>query len=120
VTLRPRRAADWADDKVAKHAYPVTNEDITAARASGLAEDQIFEIVVCAAISQLTWQYDTAFATLETATERSEHASRDPRIEEERFRARQRQTDSVDSAASWLLRTKASIEIFIRTATFAA
>jgi hypothetical protein len=37
-------------DKVAKHAYKVTDEDIAAARASGLSEDQIFEIVVCAAI----------------------------------------------------------------------
>src|SRR5262249_25846496 len=29
-------------DKVTKHAYQVTDEDITAARASGLSEDQIF------------------------------------------------------------------------------
>ena len=36
-------------DKVAKHAYKVTDEDIAAARASGLSEDQIFELAVCAA-----------------------------------------------------------------------
>jgi hypothetical protein len=66
-------------DKVAKRAYKVTDEDIAAARASGLSEDQIFEIVVCAAIGQATRQYDTALAALEAATERSEHASRDPR-----------------------------------------
>jgi len=32
-------------DKLTKHAYRVTDEDIAAARASGLSEDQIFEIV---------------------------------------------------------------------------
>jgi alkylhydroperoxidase family enzyme len=57
-------------DKVARHAFKVTDEDIAAARASGLSEDQIFEIVVCAAVGQATRQYDTAFAALEAATER--------------------------------------------------
>jgi hypothetical protein len=68
--------------KVARHAYKVTDEDIAAARASGLSEDEIFELVVCAAIGQATRQYDTARAALEAATEkerRSEHAPRDPR-----------------------------------------
>lgn len=51
--------------RVTKHAYQVTDEDIAAARASGLSEDQIFEMVVCAAIGQATRQYDTAFAALE-------------------------------------------------------
>jgi alkylhydroperoxidase family enzyme len=55
-------------DKVARHAYRVTDEDITAARVSGLSEDQIFEMVVCAAIGQATRQYDTALAALEAAT----------------------------------------------------
>ena len=55
-------------DKVAKHAYRVTDEDITAAKVSGLNEDQIFEIVVCAAIGQATRQYDAALAALEAAT----------------------------------------------------
>ena len=55
-------------DKVARHAYRVTDEDITAARVSGLSEDQVFEIVVCAAIGQATRQYDTALAALEAAT----------------------------------------------------
>lgn len=55
-------------DKVARHANRVTDEDIASAMESGLSEDQIFEIVVCAAIGQATRQYDTAFAALETAT----------------------------------------------------
>jgi hypothetical protein len=55
-------------DKVARHASRVTDEDITAARVSGLSEDQLFEIVVCAAIGQATRQYDTALAVLDAAT----------------------------------------------------
>ncbi len=55
-------------DKVARHANRVTDDDIDGARASGLSEDQIFEIVVCAAIGQATRQYDTALAALEGAT----------------------------------------------------
>jgi alkylhydroperoxidase family enzyme len=58
-------------DKVAKHAYRVTDDDFAAARASGLSEDQIFELVVCAAIGQATRQYDTALAALEAATRRA-------------------------------------------------
>jgi hypothetical protein len=54
-------------DKVARHAHRVTDEDIARARASGLSEDQIFEIIVCAAIGQATRQYDGALAALETA-----------------------------------------------------
>jgi hypothetical protein len=57
-------------DKVARHAYRVTDEDISAVRMSaarvpGLSEDQIFEIVVCAAVGQATRQYDTALAALD-------------------------------------------------------
>jgi hypothetical protein len=55
-------------DKVARHAYRVTDEGITAVRVSGLSEDQVFEIVVCAAIGQATRQYDTALAALLAAT----------------------------------------------------
>jgi hypothetical protein len=55
-------------DKVARHAHRVTDEDITAAKVSGLSDDQVFEIVVCAAIGQATRQYDTALAALEAAT----------------------------------------------------
>jgi hypothetical protein len=54
-------------DKVARHAYRVTDEDINSVKMSGLSEDQVFEIVVCAAIGQATRQYDTALAALEAA-----------------------------------------------------
>jgi len=55
-------------DKVARHAFRVTDEDVTDARESGLSEDEVFEIVVCAAVGQATRQYDTALAALEAAT----------------------------------------------------
>lgn len=55
-------------DKVARHAHTITDEDFTAAQESGLREDQIFEIVVCAAVGQATRQYDAAIAALEAAT----------------------------------------------------
>jgi hypothetical protein len=57
-------------DKVARHAYRVTDQDITDVKAAGISEDQIFEVVVCAAVGQATRQYDAAFAALETATEK--------------------------------------------------
>ena len=50
------------------HTYRVTDEDFTAARQSGLSEDQVFEIVVCGAIGEATRQYDGALAALEAAT----------------------------------------------------
>ena len=66
-------------DKVTKHAYRVTDEDIAAVKASGLSDDQIFEMVVCAAIGQAGRQYDQALGALKAATQRSEHAPRDSR-----------------------------------------
>lgn len=54
-------------DKVARQAYRITDDDIAAARDSGLSEDQIFEIVICAAIGAATRQHDIALAALETA-----------------------------------------------------
>jgi hypothetical protein len=53
--------------KVATQAIAVTDGDIAAARASGLTEDQIFEIVVCAAVGQSTRQHKSAEAALALA-----------------------------------------------------
>jgi|SRR5499426_3658220 len=66
-------------DKVARHAYKITDEDIAGARASGLSEDQIFEVVVCAAIGQATRQHETALAALKAATKKEQHAPHDSR-----------------------------------------
>jgi hypothetical protein len=66
-------------DKVANHAYKIVDADIAAVRNAGLSEDEIFELVVCAAVGQAARQYDTAMAALAVATEREKYASRDPR-----------------------------------------
>jgi hypothetical protein len=55
-------------DKVTRHAWRVTDEDMQAANLSGLSEDQIFEIVVCAAIGQAARQYDAGLSALKMAT----------------------------------------------------
>jgi hypothetical protein len=62
-------------DKVAMHAYRVTDEDVAAARESGLSEDQIFEMVVCAAIGQATRQYDRHLQRLRLRPRRSKRAA---------------------------------------------
>ena len=51
-------------DKVAEHSHQVTDADIAAVRAAGLSEDEIFEIVVCAAVGQASRQYECAIAAL--------------------------------------------------------
>jgi hypothetical protein len=56
-------------DKVANNAHRITDEDIAAVRAAGLSEDQIFEIVICAAVGQASRQYTSALAALARATE---------------------------------------------------
>lgn len=55
-------------DKVTKHAYRVTDEDIAAAKSGGLTEDQIFELAVCASVGQSTRQLEAALAALDEAT----------------------------------------------------
>jgi hypothetical protein len=54
-------------EKIAARAATVTDHDVTAVLESGLSEDQVFEIVVCAAIGQATRQYDAACAALQSA-----------------------------------------------------
>jgi alkylhydroperoxidase family enzyme len=54
-------------DKVAHDAGLVTDADIGALKGAGLSEDQIFEIVVSAAIGQATRQYKNALAALTAA-----------------------------------------------------
>jgi hypothetical protein len=54
-------------DNVAKNAYRITDQDVDTAKASGLSEDEIFEIVVCAALGQASRQYEAALGALEAA-----------------------------------------------------
>jgi hypothetical protein len=50
--------------KVAGDATAVSDEDVAAVLASGLSQDQLFELVVCAAVGQATRDYDAALAAL--------------------------------------------------------
>jgi hypothetical protein len=55
-------------EKVVRYAYKVTDEDVVAARGTGLSEDQVFEVVVCAAVGEANRQYDAALAALDAAS----------------------------------------------------
>lgn len=55
-------------EKIVGRPSTVTDHDVSTVLASGLSEDQLFEVVVCAAIGQATRQYDTACAALESAS----------------------------------------------------
>ena len=54
--------------KVATRPAQVTEADFAAAKASGLSEDQVFELVVCAAVGQSTRLYEAGLAALAEAT----------------------------------------------------
>ena len=54
--------------KVATTPTQVTEADFVAARAAGFSEDQIFELVICAAVGQSTRLYETGLAALAEAT----------------------------------------------------
>ena len=55
-------------ERVALHPTHVTDADVAAVTASGVSEDQVFELVVCAAVGQATRQYEAALAALDAAT----------------------------------------------------
>ncbi len=44
-----------------------TEADLAAAKASGYTDDQLFELVVCAAVGESTRLYDAGLAALEEA-----------------------------------------------------
>lgn len=53
--------------KVATRPTQVTDADFAAARAAGFSEDQLFELVVCAAVGQSARLYDAGLAALAEA-----------------------------------------------------
>ena len=59
-------------DKVATRPAQVTDADFAAAKASGFSEDELFELVICAAIGQSTRLYEAGLAALAEATGSSE------------------------------------------------
>jgi hypothetical protein len=54
-------------DKVATSPTQVTDADFAAARAAGYTEDQLFELVIGAAVGQSARQYDAGLAALADA-----------------------------------------------------
>lgn len=54
--------------KVAERPAEVTEADLAAAKVSGCTEDQIFELVVCAAVGKSARLYEAGLAALAEAT----------------------------------------------------
>jgi alkylhydroperoxidase family enzyme len=54
-------------DKIARHAYRVTDDDVSELKKSGYTEDQIFELVVAAAVGAASRRADAALAALQGA-----------------------------------------------------
>ena len=54
--------------KVATRPAQVTDADFAAAMASDCSEDQLFELVICAAVGQAARLYDAGLAALAEAT----------------------------------------------------
>lgn len=55
-------------DKVAGRSFQVTDADFAGAAQAGFTDDQLFELVVCAAVGQSTRQYEAGLAALARAT----------------------------------------------------
>ena len=54
-------------DTIAKNPHAVTDEQMLSALASGCTEDQLFELIVCAAVGHSTRQHDAALRALAAA-----------------------------------------------------
>lgn len=54
--------------KVAERPVTVTDDDLAAVKASGCSEDEIFELVVCAAVGKSGRMYEAGLAALAAAT----------------------------------------------------
>jgi hypothetical protein len=59
-------------DKVATRPTEITDADFAAAKASGFSEDQLFELVISAAVGQSARLYEAGLAALAEATVSSE------------------------------------------------
>lgn len=54
--------------KVVARPVRVTDADFAAAKASGFSEDQLFELVICAAVGRSARLYEAGLAALAEAT----------------------------------------------------
>jgi alkylhydroperoxidase family enzyme len=67
-------AAAGLIDKVTRHAYKVTDEDVAGAKQAGLTEDELFELSVAAALGESDRQLAAALAALDATQEASDAA----------------------------------------------
>ena len=58
--------------KVATRPAQITDADYAAAQAAGFSEDQLFELVICAAVGQSARLYEAGLAALDEATANGE------------------------------------------------
>ena len=59
----PDELSGWVE-KVARHAYRTTDEDIESLKAAGYSEDQLFELTVAAALGASRARLERALGTL--------------------------------------------------------
>ena len=62
-------------DKVATRPTQITDEDFAAAKKALFTEDQLFELVVCAAVGQSARLYEAGLAALAEATGNTAHTT---------------------------------------------
>lgn len=55
-------------EKVAKRSYQVTDADFASALSAGFTEDQLFELVICAAVGESSRLYQSGLAALDQAS----------------------------------------------------
>ena len=55
-------------DKVANRSFQVNDADFAAALQAGFTEDQLFELVICAAVGESSRMYQAGLAALAEAT----------------------------------------------------
>ena len=55
-------------EKVSARAHEIGDEDVARARASGMSEDEIFEVVVCAGVGRATRRHEAALSALRACT----------------------------------------------------
>lgn len=54
-------------DKVARRSFAVTDGDVASALAAGYTEDQLFELVICAAVGESSRLYQAGLGALSQA-----------------------------------------------------
>ncbi len=59
-------------DKVANKSAQVTDADFATAMEAGFTDDQLFELVICAAVGESTRQYEAGLAALAEAIANTE------------------------------------------------